>query len=472
MNLLKLVFSAIGLVVAYVAVNTFQYKSKNPEKGWYLCVLNAVLGIAAFLKVGVFKEGKKMNLDVILQDVMDRTKCTDHGNTEVYDSYRKLIASDDAKRLKFTNVGYFLARTEYQLIFTRRLLAIDFLKKCPAVTNIPFKEPVFVFGLGRSGTTFLHRLLSLDPEVRFPRLWELLRPIPSVPHNSSLAEFAKDREARANYIRERLAERHRLGDDGFEKFHEVGYDLPEEDLFAMSDEIPLVFHMIFQDLYDLRGFQKVVSKERIVAAYQWHKKILQILMYQCGDHTRSDGPKRWVMKCPLHILWLPELTKCFPDAKLVWAHRHPTPTVTSLCGIVQAMQSVYYEKSCTTPQQIGQRMSSIGGEVLCGASKFLKDSNTNCAHVMFDNLVGNPIQTVKDVYKQFGWEVSARYEKILVDYLEENRKQREAFKAKAGRSDKASMHDHKPENFGLTAQQLSEGLYGEYIREFKITTSK
>ena len=37
-----------------------------------------------------------------------------------------------------------------------------------AVLAGPVDEPVFVTGLGRSGTTLLHELLALDPEVRSP----------------------------------------------------------------------------------------------------------------------------------------------------------------------------------------------------------------------------------------------------------------------------------------------------------------
>jgi hypothetical protein len=40
---------------------------------------------------------------------------------------------------------------------------------------------VFVIGMPRSGTTFLHNLLSLDEEnFRAPRLWEIVDPLPAI----------------------------------------------------------------------------------------------------------------------------------------------------------------------------------------------------------------------------------------------------------------------------------------------------
>jgi hypothetical protein len=48
------------------------------------------------------------------------------------------------------------------------------LKKLPAGTlEKPLLPPVFVIGLPRTGTTFLHRLLALDPHVRCPLTYEV-----------------------------------------------------------------------------------------------------------------------------------------------------------------------------------------------------------------------------------------------------------------------------------------------------------
>ncbi len=35
------------------------------------------------------------------------------------------------------------------------------------------------------------------------------------------------------------------GDRTLDDFHEIGYDLPEECLFALSDEMPLSFHYVY-----------------------------------------------------------------------------------------------------------------------------------------------------------------------------------------------------------------------------------
>jgi len=46
-------------------------------------------------------------------------------------------------------------------------------------TDQPQSGPLFVIGFGRTGSTFIHNLLALDPKARAPRLWELWYPTPA-----------------------------------------------------------------------------------------------------------------------------------------------------------------------------------------------------------------------------------------------------------------------------------------------------
>jgi hypothetical protein len=51
-------------------------------------------------------------------------------------------------------------------------------EKNPAIRSRPIPQPIFITGLPRSATTFLHTLLSLDPQNAVPRCWRLLHPYP------------------------------------------------------------------------------------------------------------------------------------------------------------------------------------------------------------------------------------------------------------------------------------------------------
>jgi hypothetical protein len=66
-------------------------------------------------------------------------------------------------------------------LLVNRLRIQDHIKRYPEVLDVPIKRPLFILGLPRTGTTFLHNLLAQDPTSRWLRLWEILYPCPP-PH--------------------------------------------------------------------------------------------------------------------------------------------------------------------------------------------------------------------------------------------------------------------------------------------------
>jgi hypothetical protein len=306
------------LVVTVVAVITsiLWHKMKYPEKSYTIAYLNTILAPLRWFNLGPFIYGK-FDHESMMDIVMKETKLTDFGDLQFIDAYRSINTLPDFQSQRYTNLGYLLAIGEVAVNLTRRLKMMDYLKHNPTVVDVPIRSPIFIFGLGRSGTTFLHRLLSLDPKVRSPRLWELVQPVPSedVKDGSPQSAFDEDRAKRKEIIRKGMEERLSMGEDGLEKYHEIGHDLPEECIFGLSDEIPTIFHYSFNTLTNWEKFREKVTSDDLVRAYQWYKKILQLLSFQTGDRNNDQ---RWVLKCPLHIFMIPELAKAFPDAKLVW----------------------------------------------------------------------------------------------------------------------------------------------------------
>ena len=48
----------------------------------------------------------------------------------------------------------------------------------PNIARQEIREPLFIVGLPRSGTSVLHSLLAADPEHRSPLMWEVRSPSP------------------------------------------------------------------------------------------------------------------------------------------------------------------------------------------------------------------------------------------------------------------------------------------------------
>lgn len=136
-----------------------------------------------------------------------------------------------------------------------------------------------------------------------------------MPLTASREEFEKDRSKRLRKMKALLKTRQDLGDHALAHIHEIGAELPEECLIALTDELPVHLSCLYADYMNAEYFLEKTKGEPVVKAYKWYKQVLQLLSYQVAEET---DPKRWLLKCPIHIFYFKELAKAFPDAKVVW----------------------------------------------------------------------------------------------------------------------------------------------------------
>lgn len=344
-----LLLLAITVIVTVLIATVIRTKRNNPKYSYIMAIINTVLIPLELLQLGPFKHGKKIEFSVAMTEAIAKTDLNDYGNLNFIYNYGKIAELSLYKSLKFTNLGFFMAYKELQMVLMRRLQLVNYQKNYPSINQVPIRSPVFVMGLGRSGTTFVHRLLSLDPLVRSPLLWELVLPVPTINNNNNNYDdqinnnnsysdnktddnstinsnkifynkntkklFEEDRMKRAEFVKNRIKERKSFGDSILESLHEIGHDLPEECLMALSNDIPLAFHYVYTFLINITDLEQLLPSNEIVQAYQNYKFVLQLLSYQIGE---GNNPRRWVLKCPLHTIFIPEILKVFPDAKFVW----------------------------------------------------------------------------------------------------------------------------------------------------------
>ena len=321
--------SLVGVALFAFISSVFISRWSNPEKTLYWCFLNAALTPLRMLRLGPYKEGTTVTIESAMKYAMKKTKLTDFGDTTFVSSYNLMVQTDAHKALRLTNLGYVMYRSELNLSMCRRALLIDYLKSCPEVLRIPVTSPVFVLGLPRTGTTLLHRLLSLDTAaVRAPLLWELLSPVPTVKigySNGSTEQqqqlFRDDLHKRAEFVRKLVRDRKSAGDNALEHIHEIGADLPEECLVSLADEIPTHLSFLNSDYLNHEKFFQCIDSSRVINAYRYYGSVLRLLSYQeggGGSTSAMDSPRRWMLKCPIHLFYIKEIAAVFPDAKLIW----------------------------------------------------------------------------------------------------------------------------------------------------------
>jgi len=454
-------------------------KHANPKTSFMMAFINICLHPFRVFQIGLLKE--PIALEKAMKDAMSETKLSDFGDMNFVENYKKVSEFPFFKSLNFTNLGLVLGKLELSAgLFTRRLLLVDYFKQGLPLESIPVETPLFVVGIGRSGTTFIHRLLSLDTEyVRSPILWELVSPVPGVKgeyNEETRAEFEKDRKKRADTTRMQIHYRNSLGDETMDHLHEYDSDIPEECIVAMSDELPLSSCFLYNCFSHMTDFVKSISSSRIVAAYRTYKRILQLLSYQVGEGLNSSSPpKRWVVKSPIHSFFMKELLEVFPDAKFVWPHRNPQRCLSSHCSLMRGLHLMNYERDCLDLSTIGQCMLRENQHMISKCQPVVESlPPERCAHVMYDDLIGDPIDTVRQIYAHFGWKYTPQYEEKMKQYLAQDKAKREAVKAsfKSSGGQRKALNQHNLEEFGLSPSDMDTSVYHSYKQRFKLNRLK
>jgi hypothetical protein len=76
------------------------------------------------------------------------------------------------------------------------------------------------------------------------------------------------------------------------------------------------------------------------------------------------------------------------------------------------MRGLYFDADGLDETAFGKQMYKLVERTLKDLPGEIAKSGLPCAHVLFENLVANPIQTVKAVYKDFNMEFTSEYEKF------------------------------------------------------------
>ena len=86
--------------------------------------------------------------------------------------------TDVASEANLNFFGRVFTRAELITDLEARLSVIDQYKRHPEIEAERIVEPVFIIGLGRSGTTILLEALGQDDQFRSVKRWESLYPDP------------------------------------------------------------------------------------------------------------------------------------------------------------------------------------------------------------------------------------------------------------------------------------------------------
>lgn len=309
----------------------------------------------------------------------------------------------------------------------------------PQILEQEIKQPFFVVGHARSGTTILQCLLGLDQGHRMPRYWEVRHPSPAPGVDAAqdaLSMADEDRHvADLLQIAPTLLAAHPYLEQGGMSEAEC------EDLMTLD------FHMLHVlPLTRVPSLPYPIVPEDSVAALQFHKKLLQQFQWQIPAG-------RWVCKGTTHQYNLPALWEVYPDAICFWAHRAPEDYMASFFEMIDILyrpiNGELFRK--TDVRVVVEQLKLATDHVL--ASDWIDDPRV--CHIRFRDLVDNPVSTIRTSYERCGIAFTPGYEANIQTF----------FADPARRSDRHGKFHYSLEKFGLTREEIRD-LFSDYCERF------
>ncbi|HEX3626911.1 MAG TPA: sulfotransferase [Verrucomicrobiae bacterium] len=309
-----------------------------------------------------------------------RTGLQDFGNPPVEPALSILTASLE-EEADLHALGRFLMRGHLLDILETRLRLAAIWRGEPHVFTTPIEKPIFITGMPRSGSTFLHELLSQDPQARSPRVWEVMLPVPAPEPGAS--DNARKHRANVNlWWFRRLA-------PGADEVYPVRAMTPHECLAIhsytlMSEE--------FITTCRVPAYEYFLRDRGLQSAYAWQKKFLQ--------HLQSRSPlKRWILKSPDHLYALDELFSEFPDAMIIQTHRNPIDVLKSSLQLTEVVQALFARPD---RERLQQREARLLAETMERSIRF-RDRRPDLAGRFLDlnysEIVSDPMGTARRIYQ-------------------------------------------------------------------------
>lgn len=330
------------------------------------------------------------------------------------------------------------------LRFLSNLLRLhDEEKRAPAILNEPIDLPIFILGLPRSGTTFLHNLMSEDPANLVPRAWQTIYPYPL----GQASANGKDR--RPKIVARQFA--------NFVRFVPELLSLHPLDANAAQECIEITGHVMrslrFDTTHYIPSYQEWLDGAGHLEAYRFHKRFLQHLQHQ-------NGRGNWILKSPDHVYCLDALLDVYPDACFVFVHRDPMKVMASVARLTELLRAPFTRR--IDRGQIGRQVTDRwvqGSKMLIEASKRFEHSPERICHIRYKDLVSEPLNTICALYRHFGRSISGRAETAI----------RRSLTARP-RGGYGENH-HRLEDYGIDPL-LERRRFGPYVAHFRVDAER
>jgi hypothetical protein len=385
--------------------------------------------------VSVFDE--KAILDEAVRRA-DLAAKSDFGDPSFREPMRRLLrALENEARLNATGRAAQYERIVGLLV--NRLRVEDHIRQHPEILDEVIDRPFAIVGLGRTGTTMLHRTIASDPRMFSLKWYESRNPAP-FPNLDGEQDATSD---------PRIAD----AEAEVEMMLEASPDLIAAhpmDAHAPDEEIMLLEHAFVsgnpEAFCSVPEFARWLEDQDAHAGYLYLKRLLQFLQWQ--KKGRGERGERWVLKSPHHLGFLENLFEVFPDVRVILAHRDPVQTVPSMASLVHAIRIIGSDDA--DPLEVGKQWGGRLRRMMDRCIEVHSKTPERFLDLRYEDLIANPMGQIRRVYDFVDQDLGEETEREMLAWAVENAR------------DKRPLHRYTLEKFGFTEGAL-RAEFANYI---------
>lgn len=376
-----------------------------------------------------------------INDIIDGARAKTGGLPDPdRDTWREgleILLKDHAAADRLTTRGWQTVADRYINCLASRMEVDAFHRNNPHVSETPIERPVFILGMPRTGTTMLSYLMEADPANRSMLRWEAYNVVPPAAPGAlrsdprCLAEVAKD-EMILKGAAKVAAAHFEPGDGPTECVHLLAQDFRSL-MLAVTTTTPR-YHdwLMFTDM---------------ASAFEHRKRVLQIL--------QITNPGRWVLKMPSDSLFIRQLFKTFPDARVIWTHRDPYASFASSMKMRAGSRpfSEIDENAAYMRQYFPLQLAFH----LARPLEHSKERPEQIFHAYYADMVADPLAVIAKIYDWLGDERTPQAQANMAAWLSDNPQ------------NKHGKHSYTLEEWGFSKDELAP-YFSDYLREHPVAS--
>lgn len=286
---------------------------------------------------------------------------------------------------KFKISAPYLPRTVYSLALSSIMLPFHLRERFRFDAHIHqtkiIHPPVFIIGHWRSGTTYLHNILSQD--TNFGYLTTFQAYLPGV--------FLASEKIFKPLVSASIPKKRPMDDVAMDA------DYPQEDQYALGAFCPYSYYHGWcfpknMEFYNTSVCMENASKETIE---EWKRYYLYILK----KITLSRNGKQLILKNQDNTGKIKILLEMFPDAKFIFLYRNPYDLYFSMMKFITLALPRFCIQKPPRIEDVEENMLNLYARII---RKYLKEREEipkgNLVQVRYEDFIAAPFQKIKNIY--------------------------------------------------------------------------